>query len=97
MSNKKSSKAWQEFLALCAQQKTPQDFEFLLSLFLTYEERADLTTRYSIVKELLEAKLTQRTIAKELDVSIAKITRGSNELKTLSTSQKKKLMEMLLK
>ena len=40
-----------------------------------------METRCLIIKALLEKKAPQRQIAEELNVSIAKITRGSNELK----------------
>jgi TrpR family trp operon transcriptional repressor len=55
----------------------------LFDLFLTPEEILDLEKRFLIIKELLSNKKTQRQIAKSLNVSIAKITRGSNELKRI--------------
>lgn len=56
----------------------------LLDLFLTAEEKRDVEMRLLIVKELLKGEKTQRQIAKDLSVSIAKITRGSNELKRMN-------------
>ena len=80
----KNQKGWQHFIALC--KNTPDDKMLfsLLDLFLTAEEHDHLATRYLIVKELISGKKTQRQIAKDLNVSIAKITRGSNELKRVN-------------
>jgi TrpR family trp operon transcriptional repressor len=39
--------------------------------------------RCLIIRDLLMQEQTQREIAKNLNVSIAKITRGSNELKRI--------------
>lgn len=63
--------------------KTPTQFENLFELFLTYTEREELAARFAIVKELIKGKQTQREIAVSAKVSIAKITRGSNQLKTI--------------
>lgn len=52
--------------------------EFLLDL-LTPQEFNELPKRWQIVKRLAKG-MPQRQIAKELDVSIATITRGSREL-----------------
>ena len=52
-------------------------------LFFTMEEKKDFATRYLIIKTLLKNEKPQRQIAKELHVSISKITRGSNELKRM--------------
>ncbi len=53
--------------------------EFLVDL-LTPQEYEDLLTRWQIVKRLA-AGVPQREIARALNVSIAKITRGSRELR----------------
>lgn len=53
--------------------------EFLVDL-LTPQEYEDLLTRWQIVKRLA-AGVPQRKIARLLNVSIAKITRGSLELR----------------
>jgi TrpR family trp operon transcriptional repressor len=88
-------KAWQNFLALCLNTKNEKNLASLLALFLTPEEKEDITTRYLIVKALLKKEKTQRQIAKDLNVSIAKITRGSNEIKRLSPSVLKYLEDHL--
>jgi len=74
---------WRGFLELCSKAKSPKEFDALFGLFLTHAERDDIATRALIVRELLKGKKTQREIAKELNVSIAKITRGSNSLKII--------------
>ncbi len=56
----------------------------LLELFFTQNELEQLSARYGIIKGLLKGELTQRELAAELQLSIAKITRGSNELKRRS-------------
>ena len=53
--------------------------EFLRCL-LTPAEIADIAGRWALVKALREKK-SQREIAKDLGVSLCKITRGSRELK----------------
>ena len=79
---------WWRFIALCTQIRDAKLFGELLELFLTIEERQDLVRRYALVKLLLEGKKTQREIAAELKVSISKITRGSNALKTTGNDLK---------
>jgi len=87
MKTQKDTKdGWWRFLELCSHLKTPQDLSEFFKLFLTLEEKEDLAKRYMIVKALLEEKMTQREIAEVIGVSISKITRGSNELKTISSN-----------
>ncbi|MDR1566653.1 MAG: trp operon repressor [Treponema sp.] len=47
---------------------------------LTPAETADIAARWALVKAL-EQKVPQREIARELGLSLCKITRGSRELK----------------
>lgn len=74
---------WDAFLTLCQQADSKEKLEKIFSLHLTQEEREDIAMRYLIVRELLKGELTQRDMADKLGVSIAKITRGSNALKTI--------------
>jgi TrpR family trp operon transcriptional repressor len=53
--------------------------DFLYCL-LTPAEIADIAARWALVKEL-KRRTPQREIAKDLGVSLCKITRGSRELK----------------
>jgi TrpR family trp operon transcriptional repressor len=73
-----------KFSNLCLSAKEDKCLTQLFDLFFTAEERNDLAMRYWIIKELIAGKKSQRQIAQELKVSIAKITRGSNEIKRLS-------------
>lgn len=52
----------------------------ILSNLLTPQEREELGTRLQIFKKLIQGE-DQRSIAKDLGVSIATVTRGSRELK----------------
>ena len=86
---------WCEFLELCTKIKTPEEFNQFFSLFLTYEERETMGSRYLIIKALLEGQLTQREISDAYKVSIAQITRGSNALKIVEPKFKKSLENKL--
>ena len=55
-------------------------YNFLLEL-LTESELADLSKRWRIL-ELLSQGVTQRDIAKKLNVSLCKVTRGARIVKT---------------
>ncbi len=85
-----------QFIDLCLLTKDKKTCSFLFDLFLTHEEKTDLGMRILIIKELLNGKKTQREIAEDLNVSIAKITRGSNELKRIDMKQLNYLKENLL-
>jgi TrpR family trp operon transcriptional repressor len=54
--------------------------ESFLRCLLTPAETADIAARWALVKAL-NAGMPQREIAKSLEVSLCKITRGSRELK----------------
>jgi len=79
----KYKEGWQGFLELCLATENPKKLSTLFDLMLTPEEKENLAMRYLIVQELLSQKKTQRDIAADLHVSIAKITRGSNEIKRM--------------
>lgn len=82
MSKKESTvDGWRRFVDLCLKVKSREQFEELLKLLLTTEERRDVSKRVLLINALLEGALTQREIAKEFKISIARITRGSNALK----------------
>lgn len=88
MTNNK--KVMRTFFKLCTK-AYPDLIEQFEDLFFTLEEKAILVSRLSIIKELLDRKLSQREISKKLKTSISKITRGSNALK----SANKKLISLL--
>ena len=72
-----------------------QELEQLLDLFLTFEEKETLSSRFVIIKALFEGELTQREIAETHKVSIAQITRGSNALKIISPKMRDLLKKTL--
>ena len=87
---------WQLFLTMIGQISNEQQLNQLLEFLLTPEERDYLATRIELVRELLKDKKTQRDIAKDLGISIAKITRGSNNLKLIDDDLKLFLKNVLL-
>jgi TrpR family transcriptional regulator, trp operon repressor len=74
---------WHNFIKICLASKNEKMLTSLFDLFLTQEEKESLALRCLIVLELLKHEKTQRAMAEQLHVSIAKITRGSNELKRM--------------
>lgn len=83
---------WQKFLNLCRGAKSQNALSDLLELLLTIDEREKLAMRILIVEELLKEEKSQRQIAADLNISISKITRGSNSLKVID----KELREFLI-
>lgn len=79
---------WKEVIQLFAELKTKEEVEILLNCFLTIEEKNDIVDRFRIIKSLLRGDKPQRQLSEELNVSIAKITRGSNMLKTVNKKTK---------
>lgn len=90
-----SDQAWMDFLSLCVQLKSIEEFNEFFNFFLTHEEKQTLASRYIVVKTLMHGKMTQREIAEKYKVSIAQITRGSNALKGITASLKKFLEKNL--
>ena len=86
---------WNCLVELFTQVTDHEQMEKLLLLFLTINEREYLVDRYRIVRALLSTELTQREIAEQFHVSIAKITAGSNELKRTPSDIKKILTEFI--
>jgi TrpR family trp operon transcriptional repressor len=87
--NEAMRQGWQKFLSLCQEGESTQQLDELFNLFFTIEEKETLAMRILLVKELLKGAKTQREIAQDLNISIAKITRGSNALKTTSNDLKR--------
>jgi TrpR family transcriptional regulator, trp operon repressor len=82
---------WRCFTKLCLATKNEKLLSSLCDLLLTQEEKESIAMRCLIVMDLLKQEKTQRDMAEDLHVSIAKITRGSNELKRMPS----KLIEFL--
>lgn len=70
----------QELAKLLAKVKNPKLMDEFLEAILTPDEFDDIVIRWQIIKQLAKG-VPQRKIAKTLGVSIAKITRGSRELR----------------
>lgn len=83
--NQRAKKGWRGMLQLLLAAQSSQELDKLFQLFLTEEERDDLAGRYLIVQALLKGEKPQREIAEDLQVSISKITRGSNGLKRIDS------------
>lgn len=86
---------WRRFIQLCRQCKTEQELDNLLRFFLTITEKEAIGYRAELIKELLNGEKPQRVIAEDLNISIAKITRGSNQLKTIDNKLKRFLISNL--
>jgi len=82
--NVNEKKSWKSFVQMVLKIKTPRQFEEFAEFVFTQEERDQLATRILLTRELLKEDKTQRQIADEFNISIAKITRGSNSIKRLS-------------
>ncbi|NGX47761.1 MAG: Trp operon repressor [Chlamydiae bacterium] len=76
---------WWHFIERLAHLKKSDEVNDYLDLFLTHSERRYLGLRFLIIQELVNGEKTQREMAESLGVSIAKITRGSNALKDISS------------
>ncbi|MDR2211667.1 MAG: trp operon repressor [Spirochaetaceae bacterium] len=69
-----------ELCRVLAEIRDPKLLEAFLNCLLTPAETADIAARWALVKALREG-VPQREIAKNLGISLCKITRGSRELK----------------
>ena len=90
-----SKKGWSDLLHLCRGTQSNSQLDALFKLLLTLDEQEQLGTRVELLRALLKGDKTQRQIAEDLQISIAKITRGSNALKTIPKSLRDYLSEEL--
>ena len=81
------SECWVQVIKLLQRQQDAQALQALMGVLLTREEREAVGTRLAIMRALLTANESQREIARRVGVSIAKVTRCSNFLKTLSDAE----------
>jgi TrpR family trp operon transcriptional repressor len=86
---------WLPFINLCSQAASDQELERIFEIFFTYDEQDQLADRIVLLKELLGGKKTQREIAADHHISIAKITRGANLLKGMDQEMVDYLKEKL--
>ena len=86
---------WRKFLDLMVEMEDPKELDELARLLFTPEERDAISKRIRIIEELMKREKTQRGIAADYNLSIAKITRGSNALKDASPKMKRFLKKKL--
>ena len=68
----------------------------LYEVLTTQKEREALGIRAEVAKALIAGKESQRDIAKRLDICIATVTRGSQNLKTLDKKDRSLLETLFL-
>ncbi|SQD78802.1 trp operon repressor [Moritella yayanosii] len=73
------------------------DISLILPMLLSSEELNAINARTLVYKELLLAERSQREIARIHNISIATITRGSNNLKAMSDKEKQLLQTLLIR
>ncbi|AUI85358.1 Trp operon repressor [Vibrio azureus] len=95
MSHEPEYQDWQQVVELIRTSVVDEQYDMLLTMLMTPDERESLIARVNILNELLKGDLSQRQISQALGVGIATITRGSNELKSKSASDKEKLKRLL--
>ncbi|MBY5922837.1 trp operon repressor [Ferrimonas balearica] len=87
---------WQSVLDLVAQPRASEDTALLFGLLLSHDERESIGGRLAVFRALLDGQMSQRQIAASLGVSIATITRASNNLKTMSEAERALLSRLIL-
>ena len=90
------TKGWRDFIAVCRHAHSDDELDALFKLLLTLDEQEQLGTRVELLRALLQGDKPQRAIAQDLKISIAKITRGSNALKTIDPGLRNYLIRELL-
>ncbi|WP_345336615.1 trp operon repressor [Ferrimonas pelagia] len=86
---------WNNLLALIANENSAENLDGLLSMLLSHDERHAVAGRLAVFKALLQGEMSQRQMSVELGVSIATITRASNNLKSMSDEARLALSRML--
>jgi TrpR family trp operon transcriptional repressor len=86
---------WSQYLDLVLNCKNRDELNRLFNFMLTFDEREMLAKRIALTEALLKKEKPQRQIAEDLSMSIAFITRGSNELKRTSEEDKEQIKKWL--
>lgn len=94
--NDSQGQGWKDFLTLMRSTDSTEALSELCDLLFTFEEKGQIALRVELVKELLKGEKTQRQISQDLNISIAKITRGSNALKRVSDHLKAHIRKEVL-
>lgn len=76
-----SQSRWNKFTSHCMKFKNKDELELFFDVMFTASEKVEFGNRLAIMNELLTGNKTQREIARDLIVSIANISRGSNVIK----------------
>ncbi|MBY7788140.1 trp operon repressor [Vibrio fluvialis] len=97
MSQQPEYSDWSQLMTLVKQAAGQGQHEMLLTMLMTPDEREALVARVNILCELLKGEMSQRQVSQMLGVGIATITRGSNELKSRSDSDREMLSQLILK
>ena len=82
-----------EELSILLSKMSQKEINNFLHEILTDSEISDLSKRWRILK-LLDGNFTQRDVAKELGVSLCKVTRGAKILKNSNAITKKMIKEI---
>jgi len=77
-----------EIANVLAKTDDPDLIQEFINSILTPKEIQDISSRWELVK-LLDDGMSQRKIARELNLSLCKITRGSRELRKENSAFKK--------
>lgn len=78
------SQPYADFVRLCASAEESGLLQEWFAFLFTPAELEALSARLTLTQALLNPQFTQREMAQNLKISIAKITRGSNALKQIS-------------
>jgi len=79
---------WRRFLDLC-KSIDPEELDKFFKAVLTHTERHEIAFRILIFRDLIRGEKTQREIARDLPISLAIVSRGSNVLKTMEPELRK--------
>ncbi|MCF0238046.1 MAG: transcriptional regulator [Sphaerochaetaceae bacterium] len=82
-----------ELVEIFASTTDKRDMRKLFSEILTEKEMEDIAKRWYLMKELYKGT-SQRKIAKDMEISLCKITRGSKILRDNSSKFREILSEM---
>lgn len=87
---------WQQLFTVFEKTESSNLRLQLFEAFTTKKERSALATRVEVAKALLAGKESQRDIAKRLNICIATVTRGSQNLKSLDKKDRDLLKNLIL-
>lgn len=80
--------SWRKLITILSEAKTKSEMSALCDFLFTAEERQQLENRVLLTSALIDAKMSQREVAKSIGVSISTVTRCSNALKRVDDNVK---------